>query len=501
MSTGSLGCSRCRRAAALIPPLFAATPWKQHLPNSGTIMSGSRFSSIHIEAALALGLAVTIGLPQVQGVRIDSANSTHQQTSTIPHRKVNGKIAFTSGRAGSNTLTIWTMNADGSNPTQLTNKPASSRYVYDSQPTWSPDGSKIAFRSIGRHGYGNSIYLMNADGSNLQEVVVDFSGVREPPEIGSFDWSPDGGRFVFDAGGHGGVPEAKLTTNLFTARVDGKDLVRLTNDTEVMNGSPQWSPDGRTIVFVSDARGLARAKIQLINADGTNRQTVRNGCFPSWSPDGSKILFAGLSACSGGVCQQLYTVHPDGSALTQVTNNAGSYGIYSAPRYSPDGAKIVFERGFPSPYYLITEIFVMDADGNNQFDISNRPHTSALSEVSPAWQPLSAPPHAPPPSVLGFSEKTFLAMSSAAQIVVRRTGNPNQTVSCDYQVRHGDITAGLPAGSLSFAPGETSRTIPFSYEIGSATFDISLFNNAGNATFIGGTKDATIIFAPPNDKR
>src|SRR2546425_1204825 len=107
--------------------------------------------------------------------------------------KINGKIAFSSDRADNNTLTIWTMNPDGSNPTQLTNKPSSSSYVYDEQPKWSPDGRKIAFRSFGRGDYaGNAIYVMNADGSNLQPVVFDLSGVRELPEIGSFDWSPDG---------------------------------------------------------------------------------------------------------------------------------------------------------------------------------------------------------------------------------------------------------------------------------------------------------------------
>jgi Tol biopolymer transport system component len=459
-------------------------------------MYGTRFNSIRIEAALAVGLAVMIGSLPVQAVRTGSSISTLLQSSTIPHSKVNGKIAFSSDRAGSRTLTIWTMNADGSNPTPLTTKPASSRYVYDTQPMWSPDGSKIAFHSIGRGGSGNSIYVMNADGSNLQEVVVDFSGVREMPEIGSLAWSPDGSRFVFDVGAHGHVPEAKVTTNLFTVRVDGKDLVRLTNDTDVTNGSPQWSPDGRKIIFVNTSGGITRSTIQLINADGTNRQTLRNGWLPSWSPDGSKIVFVGLSAAANraGYVWSIYTMRSDGSAPTPVASDAG---IYGAPKYSPDGTKIVFERNFPSPYYSISEIFVMDADGNNQFDISNRPHTSSLSEALPDWQPLAAPLNEPPPSVLGFSEKTFLPTSSTAQIVVKRSGNTNQTVSCEYQVRHGEITAGFPDGSLSFAPGETSRTIQISNRIGSGTFDISLFNNAGNATFIGGIKEATITFASP----
>jgi Tol biopolymer transport system component len=463
-------------------------------------MFRNRFVVVAIEIAVVAAIAGTTDLLQVQAIRLGSSNSTQLNISPIPHSKVNGKIAFSSDRAGNRTLTIWTMNADGSNPTQLTTKPASSRYVYDTQPMWSPNGSKIAFRSIGRGGFGNSIYLMNADGSNLQEVVVDFSGVREMPEIGSFAWSPDGSRFVFDVGAHGHVPEAKVTTNLFTVRVDGKDLVRLTNDTDVTNGSPQWSPDGRTIIFVNTSGGMTGSKIQLINADGTNRQTVRNGWLPSWSPDGSKIVFVGLSAAANraGFVWSIYTMHPDGSALTPVANNAGLYG---GPKYSPDGAKIVFERSFPSASYSMSEIFVMDADGNNQFDISNRPHTSTVSESLPDWQPLAAPLNEPPPSILGFSEKTFLSTSSTAQIVVNRSGNTNQTVSCEYKVRSGEITSGLPAGSLSFAPGETSRTIQFPHAMGTGSFEISLFNNKGNATFISGIKDATIIFAPPNDKR
>src|SRR5207248_8620603 len=55
----------------------------------------------------------------------------------------------------------------------------------------------------------------------------------------------------------------------------------------------------------------------------------------------------------------------------------------------------------------------------------------------------------------------------------------------------------LPSGTLNFARGEASKTIPFSWDYG-YTFNISLFNNAGNATFLGGIKDATIIFEDKN---
>jgi hypothetical protein len=81
---------------------------------------------------------------------------------------------------------------------------------------------------------------------------------------------------------------------------------------------------------------------------------------------------------------------------------------------------------------------------------------------------------------------------------VIRTGNLDQAVSCDYQIQHSPFLGGLPKGTLSFAPGEASKTIEFStsnFFSSLQTYTISLFNNGGNATFVGGIKDATIIFA------
>src|SRR5439155_27073989 len=99
---------------------------------------------------------------------------------TVPGRK--DKIAFTSSHDGN--PVIYTMEAEGSNQTRLTNNPG-----YDVSPEWSPDGTKIAF--LRSNDFQYDIYVMNADGSNQTRLTNNLVIVERP------DWSPDGTRIVF----------------------------------------------------------------------------------------------------------------------------------------------------------------------------------------------------------------------------------------------------------------------------------------------------------------
>ncbi len=144
-----------------------------------------------------------------------------------------------------------------------------------------------------------------------------------------------------------------------------------------------------------------------------------------------------------------------------------------------------------------------NADGTDEHEISN--HLVGIGDSVGDWQPLPAPANEPPPSVLGLNSGLYLASypnPASIEITVTRSGNLDQTVSCDYGIGSQDsVFTPLPHGTFTFAPGETSKTFQFSYDYSAnklSTFDVAIFNNWGNATFVGGVKHAPIVLAGQN---
>ena len=291
------------------------------------------------------------------------------------------QIAFSSDRNGD--FEIYVMDVDGGNLQNLTNNRSSDRF-----PLWSPDGKRIVFMSDRdghvhvRHGWPTSeIYVMDVDGGNPQNLTNNPADDWEP------SWSPDGKRIAFVSE----RDEPRVYGDIYVMDADGNNLQRFT-DHKFDDRHPSWSPDGERIVFGARREGHFETKfaityeIYVMDADGGNQQRLtenrKNDWFPSWSPDGKRIVFA--SDRKGDIANiEIYVMDADGQNEQKLTENR-VHDMY--PSWSPDGERIAFVSQRDGN----REIYVMDADGGNQQRLTNNRH----SDTQPAWfnSPFSVSP-------------------------------------------------------------------------------------------------------------
>jgi TolB protein len=229
----------------------------------------------------------------------------------IPRWSPDGRsIAFVSTRSGYEELYV--MNADGTGVAEITRLRGFINGV-----SWSPDGAHIAFASsaagltgpLGVIHSPSDIYVARADGKGARRLTFDGGGNSQPV------WSPDGSRILFTSD-LGGPYQVWVMTS------DGSAQHPLTSVSQ--NGSPGWSPDGTQIVFNSerDYSGGYKGAIYLMDADGRGQRRLVDGegVRPSWSRDGQWIAFE--SGRAGAI--DIFAIHPDGSGLTQLTHDGAN---------------------------------------------------------------------------------------------------------------------------------------------------------------------------------
>jgi TolB protein len=276
------------------------------------------------------------------------------------------KVVFDSNRLTAGTVCdgliynnisdLFLMNTDGTEQTLLTR---------GSSVTWSPDSKDIAFHASASYyasgGVVSGCPIRRGPGapgsatsdSDIFVVNVDdlLAGAEHPTNITNSpamidddpDWSPDGQRIVFTSHSVTDNPDPSDQAEIFVMNPDGTGLQQLTSNAEEERG-PAWSPDGTQIVFIcrigAETNPAADFEICVMNADGSGLvQLTDNSTFdgtPTFSPDGQQIVFIRTVGALGGGNQQLFIMNADGTQQTQVT-----FGT----RTTPDGLNTLPQWG------------------------------------------------------------------------------------------------------------------------------------------------------------
>ena len=264
----------------------------------------------------------------------------HPRFPPVPKSKLFGRIAYSS-RSGD----IWVMNANGTCRHQVSNSGPGN----DFDPSWSPDGKHLVFRTSRGHylpdEYGNGLeglFTIDVDGSNEREI--------EPPTGGMFaDWSPRGDKIAFS-----GLRAGHRYDTLFMMNPDGSGIHDL--GTPFGSEVAVWSPDASRIEYGAH-NGDGNWAIWTMNADGSDQRQLTHPplVYPAgsggdgpgpWSPNGRRIAYS--HGQSSG--REVWVMNADGTHKHPITHWWGSD---SPAAWLPNG-RIVFahSRGNePRPRY------------------------------------------------------------------------------------------------------------------------------------------------------
>ena len=255
---------------------------------------------------------------------------------------------------------LWLMSADGTVARRVTD------VVGASDPTWSPDGTRIAFARTPAEGEkpGGLLSVVRASGGVMRTIVR-----LRGQHVSSPSWSPDGSTIAYSCGDGYAI---------CAVRADGtrRRIViapeRNPSIGQIYFWSPDWSPDSRWIVYAKGQPGEG-GSIRAVRPDGTGDHALvpphaDGSVFNSVavSPDGARLAVGGSACVSPEPCRPgIWIVATSGAGLRFVPGTEGG----EAPTWSPDGRTIAFAAPTGVEGQL-RELFTVAADGGPRTPIT-----------------------------------------------------------------------------------------------------------------------------------
>jgi Tol biopolymer transport system component/alpha-tubulin suppressor-like RCC1 family protein len=340
----------------------------------GTAFDGSGLATSMAVGSGSVGSATVTGLLRATGYHwrartLDGSDQPSQQwvsfganAETMADFVIEAPIVFSSTRHGSNNANqqeIYSMAPDGSlaSVVRLT-----TNMTVDTDPSLSPDGSRIAFQSNRDGDY--EIFVMDVDGSDVIQLTtntaVDQAAV----------WSPDGTKIAFVSN-----RIANNNYDVWTMNADGTSVADRLTTVVSTDTTPTWSPDGTKIAFMSTRDGDEELFVMSANGAGQQPLTVNNrrDLSPAWSPGGTRIAFASNRDAVNNL--DIYAMNVDGLSVLRLTTKAKDDVL---PAWSRAGLRIVFQ-GIDTDNDW--EIYRVSATGGVLTKLTN----NARTDVAPGW--------------------------------------------------------------------------------------------------------------------